>query len=66
MKKIVIPLLCLLILVTIPGSSAKNNPKATGDETRDYYIRIEVSQWKIVAYDLNLVEDLVLQGVSSS
>lgn len=61
----------MLLILPIPKSQGSDNSEdstnvATGGKQRDYYIRIELSQWEVVAYDLNLVEDLVLSGIPYS
>ncbi|MHA2250795.1 MAG: hypothetical protein ACXAD7_10545 [Candidatus Kariarchaeaceae archaeon] len=35
-----------------------------GGIERDYYFRIELSQWSIKVYDMNQIEDLMLQGMA--
>ncbi|MHA2274412.1 MAG: hypothetical protein ACXAC2_01495 [Candidatus Kariarchaeaceae archaeon] len=53
-----------IFLLFISTSSAIASSEPVGDNDRDYYIRIELSQWSIKAFDMNQIEDLMLQGSS--
>lgn len=62
-------LIAILLLTLVLPSVSSNIVFASGKEPvggidRNYYFRIELSQWSITAYDMNQIEDLMLQGVS--
>jgi hypothetical protein len=52
----------LLLLIGFSDNALASDP--VGGNDRDYYFRIELSQWSIKAFDMNQIEDLMLQGVS--
>ncbi|MHA2029447.1 MAG: hypothetical protein ACW99Q_08645 [Candidatus Kariarchaeaceae archaeon] len=58
----ILVLFALLLLIGISDNVLASDP--AGGNDRDYYFRIELSQWSIKAYDMNQIEDLMLQGVS--